>query len=55
MTIALQEGLRGLFYAPFYAALALGAYEQEGVDIRFVEAPRPGVAPCQDRHRHCRP
>src|ERR1700761_8293172 len=44
MTIALQEGLRGLFYAPFYSALALGAYKAEGADVRFVEAPKPGVA-----------
>ena len=44
MTIVLQESLRGLFYAPYYSALALGAYEQEGVEVRFVEAPRPGVA-----------
>jgi NitT/TauT family transport system substrate-binding protein len=44
MTIALQEGLRGLFYAPFYSALALGAYEKEGVEVKFVPAPRPGVA-----------
>ena len=44
MTIALQEGLRGLFYAPFYSALALGAYEKEGAEVKFVPTPRPGVA-----------
>jgi NitT/TauT family transport system substrate-binding protein len=37
--ITLQESLRGTFYAPFYAALNLGAFHQEGVEIRFVSAP----------------
>lgn len=45
MAIVIQESLRGLFYAPYYAALALGAYEQEGVEVRFVSAPTPGQAP----------
>lgn len=45
MTITLQESLRGLFYAPYYAALALGAYEQEGVEVRFVVASDFGAAP----------
>ena len=45
MTIVLQESLRGLFYAPYYAALALGAYEKEGVEVRFASAPSPGQAP----------
>jgi NitT/TauT family transport system substrate-binding protein len=44
MAITLQETLRGLFYAPFYLALARGAYEQEGVEVRFVSAPAPGDA-----------
>lgn len=44
MAITLQESLRGLFYAPFYAALARDAYAQEGVEVRFVSAPRPGDA-----------
>ncbi len=44
MAIVLQESLRGLFYAPYYAALALGAYEKEGLDVRFVEAPKRGQA-----------
>ncbi len=44
MAIVLQESLRGLFYAPFYAALAREAYAQEGVDVAFVSAPRPGDA-----------
>ena len=45
MAIVLQESLRGLFYAPYYAALALGAYEQEGVEVRFAAAPGFGNAP----------
>jgi NitT/TauT family transport system substrate-binding protein len=45
MPIVLQESLRGLFYAPYYAALALGAYDREGVEVRFVSAASPGVAP----------
>src|SRR5438270_3035098 len=45
MTIVLQESLRGLFYAPYYAALTLGAYEQEGVEVRFTSAAGFGTAP----------
>ena len=44
MAITLQESLRGLFYAPFYVALARDAYAAEGVEVRFVSAPRPGDA-----------
>jgi NitT/TauT family transport system substrate-binding protein len=44
MALVIQESLRGLFYAPYYAALALGAYEQEGLEVRFASAPRPGSA-----------
>jgi NitT/TauT family transport system substrate-binding protein len=45
MAIVLQESLRAAFYAPFYAAVALGAYDEEGVEVRFLAAPRPGEAP----------
>src|SRR5260370_23925597 len=45
MALVLQESLRALFYAPYYAALALGAYEKEGLEVRFVSAPRPAAAP----------
>ncbi len=45
MAIFIQESLRGLFYAPYYAALALGSYGREGVEVRFVSAPSPGQAP----------
>jgi NitT/TauT family transport system substrate-binding protein len=44
MAIILQESLRGLFYAPFYVALAHDAYAGEGVAVRFVSAPEPGKA-----------
>jgi NitT/TauT family transport system substrate-binding protein len=44
MAITLQETLRGAFYAPFYVALARGAYAQEGVDVRFRSAAAPGRA-----------
>lgn len=36
--ISLQEPFRALFYAPFYAALARGAYAAEGVEVRFLES-----------------
>ena len=45
MAIVLQESLRGLFYAPYYAAFALGAYEAEEVEVRFADAPGFGNAP----------
>ena len=33
MAITLVENFRAVFYAPFYAAAALGAYEAEGVEV----------------------
>ena len=44
MLITLQENLRGVLYAPFYAALALSAYRREGVEVEFVSAPEPARA-----------
>ena len=41
MAIILQEALRGLFYAPFYVALARDAFAGEGVEIRFTSSPHP--------------
>jgi NitT/TauT family transport system substrate-binding protein len=41
MAITLQESLRAIFYAPFYVALARGAFDAEGVEIKFVSSPRP--------------
>jgi NitT/TauT family transport system substrate-binding protein len=34
-----------LFYTPYYAAFALGAFEKEGVEVRFATAPGFGNAP----------
>ena len=45
MPITLQESLRGLLYAPYYAALALGAYRSEGVEVDLVSATAPAEAP----------
>ena len=39
--VKLQEPFRAVFYAPFYAALARGAYAAEGVEVRLL----PGDAP----------
>src|SRR5262249_50095703 len=39
------ESLRALFYAPYYAAIELGAYAQEGLEVRLVTASNPGLAP----------
>ena len=44
MTIAIQETLRAVFYAPFYSALALGAFEKEGVEVVLKTSPRPSDA-----------
>ena len=51
MAIVLQESLRGLFYAPYYAALALGAYEKEGVEVLFGSTVR-GYFLLQSGHGH---
>jgi NitT/TauT family transport system substrate-binding protein len=42
MPIRLAENFRALFYAPFYAMLALGFYADEGVDIELVDSANPG-------------
>ena len=44
MPITLCENFRALFYAPFYAAHALGFYEREGVEVRLLASPGPGFA-----------
>ncbi len=41
MAITLLENLRAVFYAPFYAAEALGAYRTEGLDVEIVTSPTP--------------
>ena len=35
MSITLIENFRAVFYAPFYAACALGAYEAEGLEVEL--------------------
>ena len=44
MSVILQESLRAVFYAPYYAALALGAYAEEGVEVVFQSARKPDLA-----------
>jgi NitT/TauT family transport system substrate-binding protein len=41
MVIRLSENFRALFYAPFYAAHAIGAYRTEAVDVELVASPDP--------------
>ena len=42
--IRLSENFRAVFYAPFYATLALGHFAREGVEVELVESPSPGAA-----------
>ena len=42
MQIRLSENFRAVFYAPFYATLALGLFKQQGLDIQLVDSPSPG-------------
>jgi NitT/TauT family transport system substrate-binding protein len=39
--ITLSENFRALFYTPFYAAHAIGAYESEKVEVRLRDSPDP--------------
>ncbi len=39
--ITLSENFRALFYAPFYATFAIGAFEAEGVEVTLRESPDP--------------
>jgi len=39
--IALSENFRALFYTPFYAAHAIGAYEAEKVEVELRNSPDP--------------
>ena len=41
MAIRLSENFRALFYAPFYAAHAIGAYDAEDVAVELVRSPDP--------------
>jgi len=38
MAVTLVENFRAVFYAPFYAAEALGAYQAEGLDVRMTQS-----------------
>jgi len=44
MPIRLAENFRAVFYAPFYAAQALGFYGREGIDIEMINSSIPGDA-----------
>jgi NitT/TauT family transport system substrate-binding protein len=39
MKLTLVENFRALFYSPFYATAALGAYEAEGLDVQMKASP----------------
>ena len=41
--ITLAENFRAVFYAPFYAAIALGYTAREGVEVHFVTSATPGA------------
>ncbi len=43
MAITLSEPFRNVFYAPFYAAHALDAYGEEGVEVRLETASSPAA------------
>ena len=44
MAIRLSENFRALFYAPFYAAHATGAFAMDGVDVMLMPSPSPPAA-----------
>ncbi len=44
MSIALSENFRALFYAPFYAAQATGAFRDAGVEVVLKPSPSPPAA-----------
>src|SRR5262245_28281433 len=43
MPIRLIENFRAIFYAPFYATVALGFFDSEGVEVEFVSSSDPGL------------
>ena len=43
MNIRLAENFRAVFYAPFYATVALGFHRAEGVEITLFDSPSPGA------------
>jgi NitT/TauT family transport system substrate-binding protein len=44
MPIRLMENFRAVFYAPYYATIALGFYKREGVDVELQTSDAPGDA-----------
>lgn len=44
MVIRLSENFRAVFYAPFYATVALGHYRDADLDVRLLASPSPGAA-----------
>jgi NitT/TauT family transport system substrate-binding protein len=44
LRLRLFENYRFVLYAPFYAAHAIGAYDQEGLDVELLPSPGPGRA-----------
>jgi NitT/TauT family transport system substrate-binding protein len=44
MPIRLMENFRAVFYAPYYATVALGFYEREGVAVELKTSDAPGDA-----------
>ena len=43
MKIRLAENFRAVFYAPFYACLALGWFRDRGLEVSLVDSPSPGA------------
>jgi NitT/TauT family transport system substrate-binding protein len=43
--LRLAENFRAVFYAPFYAALALGHFASEGLDVTLADSAAPGGGP----------
>jgi NitT/TauT family transport system substrate-binding protein len=44
MPIRLMENFRAVFYAPYYATIALGFYRREGLDVELLTSDAPGDA-----------
>jgi NitT/TauT family transport system substrate-binding protein len=44
MHIRLSENFRAVFYAPFYATLALGHYREQGLEVHLIASATPGAA-----------
>jgi len=44
LRLKLYENYRFVLYAPFYAAHALGAYADEGLEVELLPSPGPGLA-----------